>query len=258
MRNAALALIGISAVALAGCNTQAKWTYPLDPSKLYRAPHSSGELTVAVLPFRESRPVTNRSATMWLYLIPGFPFGWVKYERPESARMFNTINEFEMELDEDFAKAAARSLDESQLFRRAYFTHGGETREADLLLQGTARHTTYRGVVITYGMSVYGPLLWFFGLPAGTSTNVMDVTLSLSDREGRELWSYEFSDKDGVVQGLYYNFGNDAVHFAELFAKAMNGALQNLAEDLPAIQAAIGRSPAVAAPPPNDPPGPMR
>jgi hypothetical protein len=223
-------------VALAGCNTQAKWTYPLDPSVLYRTTAPRSDLTVAVLPFKEARPVTNRSATFLLYLIPLVPYGWVNYERPEAARMFNTIREYQMQLDEDLAKAATRSFEDSRLFRRVYFTFGGETREADLVLRGTALHTTYNGKIISYGLSAFGPFLWFFGLPAGTSTNLLDVTLSLTDRDDRELWSYSFSQDDTITQGLYYNWGNDTLQFASLFQTAMNGALQNLAAEIPKIR----------------------
>jgi hypothetical protein len=213
-------------IALAGCNTQAKWTYPLDASVLFRSTTQRSELTVAVLPFKEARPVTNRSATFMLYLIPLMPYGWVNYERPEAARMFNTIEAYQLQLDEDLAKAATRSFEESRLFRRVYFTFGGETREADLVLRGRAQHTTYNGKVISYGLSAFGPLLWFFGLPAGTSTNLLDLTLSLTDREDRELWKYSFSQDDTITQGLYYNWGNDTLQFASLFQTAMNGALQ--------------------------------
>lgn len=234
-------LVGlILSLTLAGCNTQAKWTYPLDPSVLYRssaAPRS--DLVVAVFPFKEARPVTNRSATFLIYLIPLAPYGFVDYERPEAARMFNTIASYQLQLDEDFGKAATRSFEESRLFRRVYFTLGGEIREADLILRGTAQHTTYNGKVITYGLSVFGPLLWFFGLPAGTSTNLVDITLSLTDRDDRELWSYAFSRDDTITQGLYYNWGNDCLQFASLMETAMNGALENLARELPRIRDAV-------------------
>lgn len=224
-------------IALAGCGTQAKWTYPLDPSALYRStPQQRPDLVVAVLPFKEARPATNRTATFLLYLIPLMPYGWVNYERPDAARMFNTITEYRLQLDEDFGKGATRSFEESRLFRRVYFTLGGEIREADLVLRGTAQRTTYNGKVISYGLSVFGPLLWFLALPAGTSTNLLDITLSLTDRDDRELWNYSFSRDDTITQGLYYNWGNDALQFASLFQTAMNEALQDLTGALPKIR----------------------
>ena len=82
-------------------------------------------------------------------------------------------------------------------------------------------------------------LLWFFGLPAGTSTNLLDIKLSLTDREDRELWSHAFSRDDTITQGLSYNWGNDALQFASLLQTGMNEALQSLARELPKIQDSV-------------------
>ena len=231
--------IGLALLVVVGCNTQAKWTYPLDPTGLYRSGVSGSRLEVAVLPFQESRPVVNRSATFLLYLIPLVPYGWVTYERPEAARMFNTIGSYEFQLDEDLAKAAVRSLDVSGLFDRVYFTFGGEAENADLVLQGVARRTQYHGKIISYGLSVWGPMLWFIGLPAGTSTNRFEITLSLTNHQREEVWSYTFSGDESITQGLYYNWGNDALNFAALMETGMNRALQDLASKLPDIERAI-------------------
>lgn len=227
-------------ILLAGCNTQAQWTYPIQPEHLYREAQAERKFTVAVLPFRESRPVTNRSATFFLYLIPLMPFGWMSYERPEAARMFNTIAEFDMEMDEDLGKAAVRSLEESGLFRRVYFTLGGETEEADLILRGTVKRMRYNGRIISYGLSVYGPLLWVLGLPAGTSANTLQLSLSLQTPDSHEFWTYDFEDRESIVQGLYYNWGNDALNFAILMQEGMNHALQNLASHLPEMERQLG------------------
>ncbi len=226
----------VAMMMLLGCNTQAKWTYPVNPQNLYKTSGEGSNLTIAVLPFREDRPVRNRSATFLLYLIPLMPFGWVTYERPEAARMFNTIASYEMQLDEDLAKAAARSLEQSGLVRKAYFTFGGETREADYVLRGTAEETRYYGRIISYGLSVYGPLLWFVGLPAGTSANAVRFSLVLEDLDGEEVWRHEFSGETSITQGLYYNWGNDTINFAVLMEKAMNRSLADLDRALPALE----------------------
>jgi len=174
---------------------------------------------------------------MWLYLIPLMPYGFVSYERPDAARTFNTIAEYEFQVDEDLAKAAVRSLDQSGLFKRVYFTFGGETREADYLFEGVARRTHYDGKLITYGLSVYGPLLWFLGLPAGTSGNDVELTFRLLDRDLNEVWSHSYEGRESITQGLYYNFGNDVLNFATLMEQAMNGALRDLAQHLDDLRA---------------------
>jgi hypothetical protein len=231
-------LLLLSSVALIGCNTQAKWTYPIHSSELFRSSIERSDLVIGVLPFKEERPVRNRSATWLLYLIPLMPFGFVSYERPEAARMFNTISKYEFQLDEDLAKAATRSLEQSGLFKRAYFTFGGETREADYLFEGVAQRIHYDGKVITYGLSVFGPVPWFVGLPAGKSGNDVELTFRLLDHDVNEVWSYSFKGRESVTQGLYYNYGNDVLGFATVMEQAMNAALRDLSQHLDRLKAA--------------------
>lgn len=215
-------------MTLIGCNTHAKWTYPLNPDQLYQAAESRPDLTIGVLPFREARPVKNQAATFLLYMIPLVPSSSVHYERPEAAKMFNTIAEWEFEVDEDLGKAAARSFENSRLFGRVYFTLGGETREADYILRGTAHRSYYEGTIYSYGLSVFGPLLWYVGLPAGSSINQTDFEFELLDKSNRVVWSYRTSGSHKITQGIFYNWGNDALHFASLMEDAMNEALMDL------------------------------
>ncbi len=251
-------LLGLAA-CLAGCSTQAKWTYPLQGERLVRFATTPENLALAVFPFREERPVGNSSATRAIHLVPLAPFGWVTYERPEAARDFNTIEEYDFDVDEDLGKAATRSFEQSGLFRRVYFTLGGETRESDLILRGTALRTTYDGKIYSYGISVFAGLFWLIGLPTGSSTNRLEIELHLTDKDGAPLWSYGFKQSEGIVQGLYYNSGEDMTNLASLTEEAMNGALQDLSAKLPTIVAYLkGNAPSPVAAPavPNAAPPP--
>lgn len=229
-----LALIG------AGCNTQASWTYPTDTTPLYRA-SSNSELTVAVMPFKEARPTANQSGTIFLYLIPLMPFGWAKYERPEAAVMFMTIARYEFQLDEDLGKAATRSIGDSGLFQRAYFTLGGELSEADLVFQGVARSTRYDGTIYSYGLSVFGPLLWIFGLPSASSEVSIDYGFELANRSGDVVWDHEYRGQHSVVQGIYYNNGVDMLALSKLTQKALDSAMASIDAAMPAIEASLNR-----------------
>lgn len=226
------AILLLVILALSGCNTQAKWTYPIHPDQLYTTPGSATQHVVGVLPFREERPVRNRGAPFLLYAIPLMPFGYTTYERPEAATMFNSISKYEFDVDEDLGKAATRSLEASGLFSRTYFTLGGETREADYMFQGTAHLTRYDGKIYSYGLSVFGPLLWYLGLPAGSSTNSVHFEFELLDRDQHVVWSYTAGGTHAITQGLYYNYGNDTLHFATLMERSMNAALKDLAAHL--------------------------
>lgn len=213
--------------ALAGCGTTAKFIYPADSSKLVHVCDSpKHDMSVAVVPFEDHRPSKNNSAGWWLYLIPAMPWGEATYERPDGARMFFSINEYNFDVPEDLAKAAATSLRQSGMFKDVFFTYGGEKDNAGLLLKGTIDSTLYKGKIISYGLSVYGPLLWYVGLPGGESINHLSIKLQLVDRRTNQVrWEHAFSKDSSVVQSLYYNTGQDCINYAAMMQEGMNEAI---------------------------------
>jgi hypothetical protein len=233
-------LIGIVLFTIVGCGTTAKFVYPADGRTLTQIAGGPARLKkVAVTPFEDMRGDNNQSGTYFLYLIPLMPFGWGEYERPDAARMFNTIGEFDFDASEDLAKAAAFSLRKSGLFQDAFFTFGGDKAEADYLFKGEMISTTYKGTLWTYGLSAYGPLLWFFGLPAGTSYNEIILSLSLIDLStGLPVWENKYNVNDKIVQGLYYKMGHDVKGYSQLMQNIMNDAIGDMNRKLQRMPAA--------------------
>lgn len=215
---------------LTACGTTGKFVYPTNDASLVKITDSpAAHKKVAVAPFDDMRGDSNQAGTYFLYLIPLSPGGYGTYERPDAARMFNTIAAFEFTPAEDLAKAAAYSLRKSNLFADAFFTYGGEKDKADFLLKGRIYSTTYNGFMITYGLSIEGPLLWLFGLPAGNSHNELDLELTLTDAQtGRSVWSKRSKLETSVVQGLYYNFGHDVRGYSKLMQDIMNDSINDI------------------------------
>lgn len=145
-------------------------------------------------PFRDSRPDVNHNR-MLLYLIPLMPVGPVEYSTPESGADHLTSGAWQFRPSEDFARAAAAELQASGLFKEAFFSERGN--EADFVFTGNIVSTNYSGSIISYGLSLYGPLLWFVGLPAGSVENESVVEMSLTDRRtGAVVWT-------GTSRGKY-------------------------------------------------------
>jgi hypothetical protein len=220
----------LSAIFINGCGTTAKFVYPADGRNLIQLGEKPAyEKKVVVTPFEDLRGDNNQSSTYFLYLIPLMPFGYGEYERPDAARMFNTIVEFEFNASEDLAKAAAYSMRKSGLFKDAFFTFGGDKDKAQLLLEGKMFSTTYKGTMWTYGLSAYGPLLWIFGLPAGTSSNTLTLGLKVTDLStGNMLWEKRYDVEHKIVQGLYYKFGHDVKGYPYLMQGIMNNAIEEM------------------------------
>lgn len=219
----------VSVVVLSGCGTTAKFVYPSKYQNLihlYEQPKYN--LTVAVLPFEDMRGNVNNMAGVFLYLIPLVPYGSMKYERPDAARMFNTIQQFEFNVTEDLSKAVVVSLQRSGLFKDVFFTFGGEKANADLIIKGKILSTDWIGKTYSYGLSVEGPLLWIFGLPCGSSYNKLSLELELNDKKPAKIWGYNFTKDKTIVQGYYYSFGDDVKSYASLMEDGMNEAIKDL------------------------------
>lgn len=223
-------LLLVASMFLSGCGTTAKFVYPSKASnlvQLYQEPKYN--LVVAVTPFEEQRGDTNSFGGVYLYLIPLMPYGEFYYERPDAARMFNTVNQFEFNVSEDLAKAAVASLKRSGLFKDVFFTYGGEKSNADLIFTGVINSTLYKGKLYTYGLSVVGPILWFIGLPCGSSYNQMELKLAINKKDANEcIWKYAFNKETILVQGLYYKMGHDVKGFTTLMEDGMNEAIKDL------------------------------
>ena len=217
-------------VGLCGCGTTGKFVYPSNQKELVKISDSPKyDCSVAVLPFEEMRKDDNTVGTAFLGYIPLVPYGYVTFDRPDAARGFLSVNEFDFNVSDDLARAATTSLRRSGLFKDVFFTYGGEKDKAELSLTGEVYSTLYIGRGFTYGLSIAGPLFWLLGAPCGTSTDELNFKLCLKrNSDGNVLWEYGFSESDYIVQGLYYNMGRDVKNYVTLMEKAMNLAAKDI------------------------------
>jgi hypothetical protein len=96
-------------------------------------------------------------------------------------------------------------------------------------LTGEIIATGYHGKLYSYGLSAYGPLLWFIGLPASNVSNSLEIHLKLARTPSDPpLWTYtiqgEVSDTSWV-----YSLRSD-FRYDELLKQGMPGALESLRE----------------------------
>lgn len=224
-------VIFLLSVFASGCSTQATFTYPLGgPIDVIN--NSPPDVKIAVLPAKDSRKIENNPGSWFLYLIPLAPFGFVDYYRPEAARTFFSIADFRARMDEDLSKAIAKHLQQAGVARNVFFDYGGLANTADYVLKTEILESTYHGRVISYGLSAFGPLLWFIGLPGGTSGTELILKLDLENKERKTIWSKQINQQWEVTQGLYYNMGRDMEGLA---ISLQNGLLNVLSNDPPNI-----------------------
>jgi hypothetical protein len=180
-------VILIFCFVISGCASQRGWRYSAESKKI-RQPLI--DKSVAVTPFNDARADKNSNSLM-MYLIPLVPFGSCNYSTPEGGSMKLTSTPvWNFKPVEDLAKAAAEELEASGLFKEVFFTQ--RASEGELVFAGKINSTGYSGKMISYGLSAYGPLLWYIGFPAGTVHNILAVEFNLLDQEGNVLWSNKY------------------------------------------------------------------
>lgn len=195
----------LSMLLVTGCQSQKAWVYT--PNQFQeKQPLSSKK---AVVPPFEDHRVNDNSDRLLLYMIPLFPFGWTDLKVPEGVprHVFSTMW-VNYKPTEDFPKALASELQNAQIFREAYFDFG--RGDADLIVNGKILNTDYSGKIFSYGLSVYGPLFWYIGLPAGSASNDLSVELRcIEAKTNRQIFAKTYQVPTYSRIGWLYSMPND-------------------------------------------------
>lgn len=214
-----------------------KWTYPSGryPTTTSNQP---AKAFVLVEPLVDARGTKNRSYMPWSY-VPLFPLGWTHFDRPEATVHGSDTTQYVADPCFDLARAVVVEMRRQCLVDRVEFTSDyrrglGETH----VLRGTLRAFVVAEQRWTYGLSIYAPLAWVFGLPMGTSENGFCVDLELVEvASGRAVWTASVFDADDWLEGYYY--GPDWYRFGWLWERRLRQRLGDLALALGAAPAPL-------------------
>lgn len=228
MKRCAMVVL-VAAIAVSGCARMKSWSYAPEPRR------SSAPLvdkTLVVLPFEDRRPNVN-SNYLLLYLIPLFPCGWANYGTPEGVPMHMNSGQWQFRPPDDLARAVAQEVENRRVFRETFV--GNRPSEGDLVLSGTIVSTKYKATMFTYGLSVYGPLLWLVGLPSGTSSNTLELGLRIAKTPSDPpLWACTIREHASDVSWIYWL--KPDFRYDELLKRGMGGALESLSGAAPKLR----------------------
>lgn len=164
--------------------------------------------SMAVLPFKDRRLSSNKNYLL-LYMVPVVPFGYQNLNLPETSQThLNSGLWLNYDPKEDFAKAMAQELANIDFFEEAVFSNS--YKGYDYYVKGEIISTNYEGKLYSYGLSIYGPLLWYFGFPATTVTNDLEIKLSLIDSKSKNvIFSKTYKADQYKKTGWIYNIPSD-------------------------------------------------
>ena len=199
---------------LSGCANQKAWVYA---PNTYPAARVTTNKKAVVLPLEDARSNQNQDAWL-LYMIPPMPCGWQHFNVPEGSSMHIVSGAWHnYRPTEDYAKALAEELKRTGLFSEAYFDF--RKSDSDITVAGRILSSKYDGYIYSYCLSVYGPFLWFIGLPAASTRNELSVELSARDsRTDALLLTKVYTATPRESTSWIYVMKND-FNYAEMLAE---------------------------------------
>ncbi len=181
--------------------------------------------SLAVLRFREERPPRfyNTQGRMFMTYIPLLPYVTLRWERlDESMRIQSDAIEKkgrgmtlgspqpvaprfdEYHYPESFPRAIAKDLEAAGLFSSVAYV-GEESAEGhEYRLSGTLRETPLRYSVTSFGLGIFGVLLWLLPIPMAKTTGGLVLDLELVDQStGAVIWRRTISSEIDRYLTLY-------------------------------------------------------
>ena len=214
---------------LFGCAQTRTWSYTPEPRS---TASPTVNKTLVVLPFEDHRKNENDNL-IGLYMIPLMPYGWADFETPEGPQMHITSGLWQFRPSDDLSRAVAQEIENARVFRETFV--GNRPSDGDYVLMGEITRTGYHGKIFSYCLSVYGPLLWFLGLPAAHVSNRLELRLRIAKSPSDPpIWDYTIDAGDEGTSFLYVqkaDFMYDA-----LLKKGMTDAV-------PMLRSAVGSLP---------------
>jgi hypothetical protein len=181
------------------------------------------DASLVVPPLIDARPNENTNALL-MYLVPLLPFGWQDLSAPESVFLHPWSASWTIKPSDDFARAFAQEIDAARIFREAF--NDPRASSGDYLLSGEIVTMSCNAKMFSYCLGVFGPALWFIGLPATHVSNEIEIRLQLAKGSGPAIWSYTVRGEDSETAWLYGG-GTDFM-YDTIMKAAMPAALASL------------------------------
>ncbi len=196
-------------IVLSSCSSSKGWVYRPNEYQQFSEPNSViKNRNIAILAFSDKRSNKNSNALL-LYMLPLSPFGYQNLSSPETVPIhINSGLWVNFNPKEDFAKALAEELNSSGVFKEAFFSNS--TKDSEYYIAGELVSTDYKGKLLSYGLSIYGPFLWYIGFPATHISNDLEIKLSLIKTESKKvIFTKNYKADSYNKLGWIYDMPND-------------------------------------------------
>ncbi|MCG6142762.1 hypothetical protein [Leptospira mtsangambouensis] len=166
--------------------------------------------TLKILFLKDERKGENVNKSI-LSLVPLFISGTTELNFPEYDEIsVNTPLEFFI------ADILEKEISSSYNFKKITITND-ESLPTDYTIHGVLNKSYCERNIYTYGLSIYGVLLWYFGAPAMSNECEIDLKIFFNDSKNKQLFSKTYSKKQSLNVGFYTKFSNLNRIYGEIF-----------------------------------------
>lgn len=227
-------MTGALTLTIGACVSQDRaWHYP--PQGAGQAVYTQAGISLpyrlAVPPLQDERGTHNEASSYWTVSLPFVPYAERTFERPEALQDPEFVDTIVFDPPRDLSRAIVSELERAGIFSSVAYTEDAGPSQADFVLEGTLRSTTWSRRVTTYGFGGVGTVFWFLGAPVGPNSTALQLDLKLVSAEdpSRTLWSFRMMFRQHHLEGPYYGLPESVRNYPLALQRGLEVAVADLA-----------------------------
>ena len=185
---------------LSSCSSTKPFMWDYQANTYYEQENWTSK-SLVIKPFIDEREGVNKNKSSMAY-IPGIPFGWQNYSKPEDSKSHLLTSGWEVNPSKDFAKSLEKELETSNI--SPVIKYSESDKDADFIIEGIIKKSSYKSKTFSYCVSPFYGFLWYLGAPAFEWQNEIELTLVCKDnRTGSLLFKETYHEKFKKLMWLY-------------------------------------------------------
>ena len=200
------------------------WKYNVNQNNIT---YPTRNKSITVLPFIDERNDVSFNALL-LAFAPYMPLGWITQSKPEFERTKD--DKYQFYIPRDFTYSTVLELRDSKIFKNV-FLEEDNAKESDYFLQARVNVTSINSKAFTYGLSIFGFLTWFIGLPAIHEGSNLSISFLLKDKYNQEIFEKTYTEGEGDFWFIYEGV-KTTENINNLLSTCLKNVLQELKTDL--------------------------
>ena len=228
----------IVSLTITGCLGSRDWDYPPPPEKTYLGVSADQKVdgSLVVVPLEDKRGTEVREQ-YWAAAIPFTTHATAVYDRPETVSEPVPTDVVTFSPSRDFARALAEEIRKTNIFTSVTFVDKDQPLPpSDFVLEGRLYSTRWERNISTYLLGPAGTVLWFAGLPLGTTETEVEMfaRITRAGEPDNALWGFAMEFEAKETESIYRGLEDSVTNYPRGLQEGLRLAIEDLVEKAPA------------------------